>query len=238
MAKIIDLDTYTGMMSRNMSDGPTVIAISSADAALNSFMSILDNAKGYRSVGLLNFSYSTWRTSAVLSKAGNTSQVPTLLRLAIEASLYAHLFKESASWRDVWEKREICRKSKDKFRKEGLSAANSALRRGNEPLAIKAKTLYDQMIDIGGHPNATAVDLMTTLDFKEGEQDGMAYFSQLSDHDARYLANLNIISTADVILSVAQLTWPERHTLYGIQAHHDKMKRDAYIYTLLNQEKD
>lgn len=41
-------------------------------------------------------------------------------------------------------------------------------------------SFYNEMIAIGGHPNPDAIDLMTILDFKEGEENGMVYLTQLA----------------------------------------------------------
>lgn len=72
--EIIDLDTFADLMRDSLEHGPTVIAVAAADAALSLLIGNLSQAGGLRSVGLTNLAFSTWRTAAVLSNAGNTAK--------------------------------------------------------------------------------------------------------------------------------------------------------------------
>ncbi|QRZ12685.1 hypothetical protein JWJ88_08690 [Paracoccus methylovorus] len=235
MANIIDLDSYTQMIRDNLERGPTVLAVASADATLSLFIGNLDHAKGYRSVGLVNFAFSTWRTAAVLSKAGNASQIPSLLRLSLESMLYAHLFMHDSGWLKIWSERGTNPKSRDNFRRNGFGAARAAMQMRDKRLFEAIISLYDEMIDTGGHPNSDAIELMTTMDFKPGEENGTVYFSHLGDGAARHLATVNVVRAADQILCVAKHIWPERYELYGIRLQHKAFREQAITYIRINE---
>lgn len=117
-------------------------------------------------------------------------------------------------------------------------AAKASLKKSDAKLLSRVTKLYEEMIDIGAHPNIDAIELMTTYDLKPGEENGMVYFSHLADPAARHLATMNVIRAADQILCIAMHIWPDRYQNLGVRSRHQEFRDASKSYIESNNEID
>ncbi|WP_143413209.1 hypothetical protein [Haematobacter genomosp. 1] len=223
------LDEYLASVRYNL-NAPTPLFLLQGDIALSKFFSGMHKSKGFTSLALCNFAYSSWRTATLLSITGNTHQIPAILRLTIEAMIYAHLFKLSPEWKRTWRARHQSRSQQDKFRKGGAKAAEDALRSVSPDLLKSYRRLYDQFVSFGAHPNPIAIDLAIEISFNEGEEDGLALFSQLTGENERYISGIQIADVGNFMLCLLRHIWPERYDLLVIEPARKEFLAQTHFY--------
>lgn len=166
----------------------------------------------------------------MLSITGNTHQIPPILRVALEAAIYSHLFMVSTAWRETWKARHKSKSQASKFRDRGGAAAKDALRTVSPKMADEYVRIYDNLIDFGAHPNVAAIGFSTSYQFEEGADDGMVYFSQLTGERERYFSGVQIAEVCNFILQVLSLTWPTRYQLLGVEAARIELLRQTMLF--------
>lgn len=217
-----DIGKYLDDVRSNL-DGRVPLFINAADKAMSTLIRHLSKPNTLRSVGLINYAYSNWRAAVVLGQTGNAHQVPLVLRPALEALLYAHLFLKSDEWRQCWERRHSSKKAANKFREKGPAAARGALKSVDAALEQKIKELTQEFIDFGGHPNVGAIETSSSyFTNPDDPESGFVLFTQLAGERRRYEAQLSIMRTADITLRFLRVMWPERYTILCI----DDLQRD------------
>lgn len=136
---------------------------------------------------------------------------------------------------DTWNRMGESNTAKDKIRNGALRAGRAVMRQHNPVLNEAMIKLYDELIAIGGHPNLDAIELMTILDFKEGEEVGRVFFSQLGDEAQRHLAEMNVLRTAQKIVKSFSVIWPDRYLLLGYEKICSRMDQSILTYIHINE---
>lgn len=228
---MITFDEYCEHVAHNI-NGPTTIAVAHADRGIGDFVASLGNGSGYEPLRLINFAFSTWRSAAIFAKAGTFAQTPSMLRLCVEAVWYAHLLKYDEKWHEIWKRGS--KTAKNQISKSAQTAAKALMAAKQPELHSAMNSFYNEMIAIGGHPNPDAIDLMTILDFKEGEENGMVYLTQLGDEAQRHLSEMNVLRTAQMIVKSFGAIWPERYLLLGYEKNYKSMCESILTYVRIN----
>lgn len=224
------LDDFAQKMADNILCGPSVVAINSADEAIAAFIGSIDDGRFHRIIAIFSLGYGSWRAAAVLNKAGNTPQVPAVLRLALESFLYAHLFKTDDEWFSVWSKRETCSASRDKFRKKGLAEARISLGQVDPKLLTICNDFIDRMISVGAHPNPEGVSNMTSLNAMPDRDEALLLFSLLGGDFERELSTFNVLWASNLILHLLRHTLPEYRTRPTVELAFQKARSDLTAY--------
>lgn len=231
-----DIGKYLDDVRSNL-DGPVPLFINAADKAMGTLIQQLSRPNAFRSVGLINYAYSNWRTAVVLGQTGNAHQVPLVLRPALEALLYAHLFLRSDEWRKCWERRHSSKNAANKFREKGPAAARGALRSVDPGLEKKIKELTQEFIDFGGHPNVGAIETSSSYFSNPDDPDSaFVLFTQLAGVRRRYEAQLSIIRAADITLSFLKVMWPERFAILCIHDLQQDFRRLAALFIEIDRD--
>lgn len=237
-----DLPAWTGIGKylddvRSNLDGPIPLFINAADGAMGTLIRQLSKPNTLRSVGLINYAYSNWRAAVVLGQTGNAHQVPLVLRPALEALLYAHLFLKNDEWRQCWERRHSCKKAEKEFRDKGPRAARHALKAVDAALEQQIKELTQEFIDLGGHPNIGAIETSSSYFTNPNDpKSGFVLFTQLAGARPRYAAQLSIMRTADITLSLLRIMWPERYAILCIGDLHRDFRKLAALFIEFDRE--
>ncbi|MEE4117884.1 MAG: hypothetical protein V2I65_02600 [Paracoccaceae bacterium] len=175
-----------------------------ADDFLLTLHGALSNVSQETSLRLFQVSFGSWRQAQVLALSGATSQVPPLLRHALEASGYSLLFSVNEDWENLWWKRDESRNARDKFAREGMKEVRSAIGSMDDSLLSRYKSLVDHLIDFGARPNLYQVARVSNI--ASGDD---ALSTQVLAWLEERNSDIIMVSGAAIILSeLFELTWP------------------------------
>ena len=109
--------------------------------------------------------HSAFRAAAGLGMGGATVEEMAVLRLALEFAGYACLVNQDPSLADVWWDRDVDKaKEKEARGKFTHSAVVRSVKAVDATLGGIYETLYDQLIQFGGHPNEKTISGSLKLD--------------------------------------------------------------------------
>lgn len=161
--------------------------------------------------------YFSINTALILAYSGSLPEAYNIIRLPIEASLYALAMTENADLKKIWiernqseEKKSLCR---NKYK---IGLFFDLLTEKNKNLSFQAKKFYDHSIDMGAHPNqASVIDRLYIQENGPNEnpslmQIGLTANSKEIEHTLDFLIN-----AGDVIFQIFRYSFPERYTLAG-----------------------
>jgi len=215
----------------NLKESPIPLALEAADTALGLLVKSSAEPGNLRIVGLVNYAYSNWRSTVILTLIGATHQVPTVSRTTLEALLYAHLFSKEEKWLQCWVNRHASAKEASKFRNEGPKAARAALERRDQRLANEIKELTDFFIDFGGYPNIGAIENLSTYFSNPEDRDGaFVVFAQLENMQKRSETTIFIMQVAGIMFNILKVMWPQKYQLLAIETHEKRFRYLAQVY--------
>jgi hypothetical protein len=190
------------------------------DAALmEQTPTIFHQPQAHEVVGSMLFTrmFSVLRAAARLMFAGQQYEARAVLRSALECGMYGWSLTVDANLREIWRQRE----NSDAARQAARNALTwgrlkKALRVRSQPLSETVSSLYDDLIDLGAHPNPGGiVDGLFTDKDAEGK---LLLMTMVGDCNPK-----SIISGLDELLRVTRagfellcLAMPERMKQTGI----------------------
>lgn len=230
-----DIGQYLHDARENL-NGPIPLFTHTADKAIGTLVKHPSGPGTLRQVGLINYAYSNWRSAVLLGQTGNSHQVPVVLRPAVEALGYAHLFLKEHTWQKCWESRHKSKSAEQKFRRHAPKAARDCLKSASPDLASRVEELTQEFVDFGGHPNVSAVEASTSYFQNSEDKDiGFVVFSQLAGVEERYFAQLSIIRTADIFLDTFKIMRPNIYHLFNTDSLRENLHRQIKIYREQNR---
>ena len=204
-----DLRDYLNKAKHNIG-GPYPECISVADQLLFDCANNLDRNQHLTSARLFQIGFGSWRASVALALTGAASQVPVILRHALECATYAFLCARNKEFEETWWLREQDEAAKKRLRgKDGpIPTAKTILESENPELKGRISQTLDVLIDFGAHPN-----VMLFADNSEIEElEGVERYATklLGSEEARNSAFLITSAVALDMASLYRLVWPIR----------------------------
>ena len=169
--------------------------------------------------------HSAYRSAAGAMMAGQLYEAQALLRLCLEHSAYGHYIGgDNAMW-ERWMRRHDSEAHREAVRKEFTATKVIKKLQGADAKAAKAyETLYEQLIDLGAHPNEKGFSMSSTIRRENGDVhidavylhgDGLALRSAL-----RTTAQVGIC-----VLRIGEILYPQRFKDLGIDVELGPIKR-------------
>ena len=201
------LDEYLKKVQMNIS-GPKPFCIELADDLLMKCANNLHENLHVTSARLFQIGFGSWRSAILLTLAGATSQVPAVLRHALECACYSFLCANDESFAQTWWDREVSESARKslKGRNSPMAKARELLKSRNLPLHKQVKQTYDHLIDFGAHPNV----LIFADHMDEGDESGIYTTKLLGSGEARSSAHVTSSGVALEMLLLFRETWPVR----------------------------
>lgn len=212
------LSDYISAVKQNIS-GPVPVFLQSYDAALRVALSKRQIAKGFRSYRMFVLASASLRASLITTLSGATPQAVPLLRHALECALYGYCFEKDYQTFTAWRDREKGKRQRDTAR-EKLATGRlfRLLETRDTELAKIVKSLYENLISMGSHPNVMQVEPITKFYFEEGKEEGYAKVGVLFGESERATAFVWIGFTYEAVSRLFQRIWPDDFLLLGVEA--------------------
>jgi hypothetical protein len=169
------------------------------------------------SVNLLTRARCSTLAAIRLATAGQTAEVPPLMRLAAEAALYAFAIATDSTLDQYWNRRgeseEARKRMWDRFRPGEL---RHLLERADSALADRWHLYYDEAIELGAHPNPLGTNPYVSVEldpngYVKVDMDCLLAGREVVDAGLCWIAR-----GALVVLRIAALTFRERFRLLGL----------------------
>ena len=165
---------------------------------------------------LLLRTHSSYLAAVRLSMGGQVAEVYPLLRSSIEASLYAlHMFI-NPNTETIWVNRHKDELSLKTCRVNfNFSKVFATLEAEDINLALKIKTIYQNMIDFGGHPNELSI--MSNIEVKKDDFASTYSLVYLTGHSKPLLLALTMSARVGICtLMIFQHIFKTRYNLLGL----------------------
>ncbi|MCB1079490.1 MAG: hypothetical protein KDM64_16855, partial [Verrucomicrobiae bacterium] len=208
-----DLDRYFVAFKHNL-NGPIPEAVRSADRLLLNLASHLDDPPNLTTARMFQVAFGSWRAAFALSMAGSASQVPILLRHALESALYGCLFANDKEWEEVWWLRETDNSAKSRFRNGAMAALWETLDRVDPNLVKRLRGTLDFLISFGAHPNVFQLVSATGVRHQSDDRSTIDT-ALLGDNEMRDATHRLLLGAAIDIASVVERTWMLRFSAVG-----------------------
>lgn len=225
-----DLARYLGKSRSNL-EGPIPTCVSVADELVALLANGLDKNEHLTSGRVFQLGFGSWRTAVSCGLAGATSQVPIVLRHAVECALYAYLFTQNKEYEQLWWERETnldAKKTLRNGRTGALAKAREYLILENSQLSNRVKKTLDHLIDFGAHPNIFQLIQAT----EDNVDDDPEYYSTmlLGTNESRNDSFIQCCLVANELASIFELAWSRRYHELGGKPKHDEALGQARLF--------
>ncbi len=159
-----------------------------------------------------------------LASSGQLPESYAIMRNCIEASLYALYVEKENSASLIWLNRSDSAESKKSVRKAfQYSHVLSVLQIADKTLSNVVDTLYERLIDLGGHPNPHAI--LTNLEIERNPNKMDFKLNYLNPGEIEQdMAIKTLAQVGITCLSVFKHIWKERFDIMGISSEIEKEK--------------
>lgn len=144
------------------------------------------------------------------------AEAQPVLRLCLEYGGYGFYIGEDEPRLDRWLARGETGKSRDRVRKEfGHGKIRRAIEAADPQLGGQYETLYQRLVDLGGHPNERALSLGMN---RRGNGDAAEYSTIYLHGDDDHLETtlFTSVQVGLVVLHLMQLVFPAQFRLLGL----------------------
>ncbi len=202
-------DSYNDAALLNTAS-PHPIPIGVADMIVENFLDDWEIANNVSALKMFSLAWSSLRSATLTARMGMVIQVPPVQRQAMEATVYGILFHLDEEFHDLWKERHSNPRSKARFRREGWKRGLELIRDVDGELNTTIQRLYDDLIDIGAHPNPMGVAQMSEYNIGPGAQTGKALYSQLLGQPFIDTAHAYTAQGYLVLLEAMRMVWADR----------------------------
>lgn len=169
--------------------------------------------------------FSTYRAACRLALSGQVYETVVLVRSIVESATYAWACGNFQNHRDSWNRRDdgLSEKktAKNLFKWGELMQSLDVVDRD---LAERIRSLYDQTIEFGAHPNVSGVSLSSEI---SPTTDGRYEISSIFLHgdEAILLSILDILRAMELVYRLLELLFKDRLRILGIDQKMDAERR-------------